>query len=1179
MIGRTDLGEEWIRMEKGQSVRFGCPAPPHAKGFMPCGFRKQNDSTADWVGWYGLSVILKGCRRPCQEAEATVWFADGGKLSARAKTLSADGTAELELPFSMFPVEAAKENRWEFAAGVEIVCSDPDAHVEKCVARRKNGLWLHFPVQGKSARPDDTVEYEGEVINCTDEPLLITAEQAFEGWESLIARIEMGGGQEPPILLQPGASADLRVFLTVHDNMVPGGNEAVRIRVWGRGAAMTVQDTAELLTMRYLPHPYLYHDRAGWEKVKEHIGSYEPYRAAFQQYLDAADSWVVEDPMEGYDFCYETKTENSLMSAAYAYAVTGKAAYAEKLADFYRRFSDPEKGYPARKKGCSQSYVQEGHFFKHLAVGLDMIYESEELDEETRSRMEQCFRIYMEMLDTHVRSGEISNWLLSELSGALYGAMVLQDAERIRRFAFGNGGIIPQFCHGVFNDGWWFECSVGYNTWVASMMLHAADALRRFGYDIANTGFPVSFGSEVGSVYAGQPARVTSGMYNRKWGGNRRNMVHIRDMFDAALPFLDYRGVLFGISDSDEKKLTGEHFGSTYDLAYAYYHDDQYLPVIAGLPPDPVFGDPQVHKKALRLSESDGERRLDTAAFADNIGLALLRSSKEKRPPREQIQAVLRYGSHGYAHGHFDIGELLSVMRYGRSFFNPEHCWWGYGHFMYKFYVQCSLTKNMVVVDEKMQVPADSRRILWDERPGFAAAGIAVKTAWSYPPYGGMVYYQDGQTADKEELRLRCRRNGCFLPILEGEGSPVYGEMTGFTEEILQKRIMAVTDDYIVLFDYLEGEKEHQYESLLQIKGFLGIEGESVRLMGHTEQMNDNPISDAQFITDCSWYEVNGPSLARFCTEFTEEQAGASHVCDRSSYNEPGLLKMDVYTAWPKRTVQMTGRVAVHTGWAADGNGYTIPLAYRAEADGRVLEKGEFDGWILGRGEIDAEIRGASVITLSVRQGVMHDEIGREVKTPQGIFWGEIRLVLEDGMEIDLGKYLKKEESLQIRKAVPEEAGRPDEETAGFSENRIRMENTDTGCGIGRDYRGGRVTIVGMEYPYALGASPIDHEQESRIIIDIRNLPVVRLKACVGVDAFPGDERQQRKTYAVRSHGRIGRYVTVIEPYEDRAAVARVTADSPDQVRVELADGRVQTITLLGIERERPSIRMSEDGR
>ena len=40
---------------------------------------------------------------------------------------------------------------------------------------------------------------------------------------------------------------------------------------------------------------------------------------------------------------------------------------------------------------------------------------------------------------------------------------------------------------------------------------------------------------------------------------------------------------------------------------------------------------------------------------------------------------------------------------------------------------------------------------------------------------------------------------------------------------------MALTDDYIVLFDYLEGEREHQYDSLLQIKGFLGIEGEEVR--------------------------------------------------------------------------------------------------------------------------------------------------------------------------------------------------------------------------------------------------------------------------------------------------------------------------------------------------------------
>ena len=163
-------------------------------------------------------------------------------------------------------------------------------------------------------------------------------------------------------------------------------------------------------------------------------------------------------------------------------------------------------------------------------------------------------------------------------------------------------------------------------------------------------------------------------MYNRKWGGNLRNAVHIRDMFDAVVPFLDYRGVIFGIADSDEKKMDGVHFGSTYDLAFHYYKEDSYLPVIANAEPDPIFGEPEVYIRALeqksRMPQKSGEASTPYTrnAFSDNIGLALLRSQKPGRPQREQLQAVLRYGSHGYAHGHFDITDLLSVMRYGGAF-------------------------------------------------------------------------------------------------------------------------------------------------------------------------------------------------------------------------------------------------------------------------------------------------------------------------------------------------------------------------------------------------------------------------------------------------------------------------------------------------------------------------------
>ncbi|MCM1175283.1 MAG: hypothetical protein NC341_09555 [Blautia sp.] len=1181
---RIDLLQEWKQENLGRGIRFSYPEPEEARGFYPCGFVRKNDSAADLTGWHGLFLALreKGGRTP-EERErqpeqdwklyVTVFFAEENPLKIQIPVLWRNGEAFVEIPFTRFPQELARGNRWEFVTAVEIGWHCGDVELTECTVRRRPGIYIHMPVKGRSGSVGEHIYYRGAVYNCASESLSVTTEQVFEGWESLMAVICLGQraeeagaaaieeSSENHTVLAPGESVPFAVSVTIHDDMVPGGHENTLVRVYGQGGMTSCQDSIELKTLCRLPHPYLYHNAAGWKMTMENIKRYEPYSGDYQKYRKEADSWIVTDPLEERPFCYETAAESAVMSAAYLYALTGERGYAEKLADFFRRFSNPTDGYPARKRGCSQSYVQEGHFFKHLAVSYDIIYDSGALTREDKAAMERCFRLYMEMLDVHILDGHISNWILSELQGALFAALALQDMERALRFAFGRGGIFEQFRYGIFNDGWWHECSVGYNTWVSSIMLHTVHALLPFGYNLVYTYFRVPFNKEVRSTYQGKAPAVPFGMYNQKWGGNRKSAVCIKDMFDATLPFLDYRGVLFGIADSDEKKLSGVHFGSTYDLAYHYYKDDRYLPVIAKNECDAVFGNPETHMRALK---KDADMLPVGNACADNIGLAMLRSRKPGREQREQIQAVLRYGSHGNAHGHFDITDLLSVMRYGRSFFNPENCWWGYAHFMYKFYVQCSLTKNMVVVDEKMQIPADSRKILWHSEEGLQAAGIEVRTRWSYPPYGGMVYTQDGQTATKEELRKRCKMNGCFLPIVEGEGSPGYGELTGFTEPILQRRIMAVTDDYIVLFDYVEGEQEHCYDSLMQIKGFLGIEGADVRQTHHTEQMNTNPVSDAQFITDCNWYEAKGGSVARFRTVFTEEHAGERLVCDRSNYNEPGILNMDVHTAWPKQTQQMVGRVAVYDGWAADGNGYTIPLSYRVDLDGTEADSGAFDGWILGRGEVSLDVKGASQAVLSLKQGIMHNETGNPVKTPQGVFWGEICLELEDGTVLNLGQSLKRIEEQRTGEEIGFGGRWPAE--------RVRMENVDMGYGIGKDYKGGRVTIVGTEYPYALGASPVDHEKESRILLNLDGLGAVKLSACVGVDAFPGDEWQKRKTYAVRTHGKVGRFVTVIEPYEEEAVIVQVDAGGPDKVQVALKDGRVQEITLTGIRENNPQV-------
>lgn len=1120
-----NLMTEWKREQKGKKNIFYYP---EEGSFYDIGFVKKHSGAVDLMDFAGLFMTLS----TQQETQIRVTFHFAGEESVVCERRIPCGNGQtVRFTWKDFSVETSRENYWQYVTAVEI---DTEAELLKCQLRKRECVYAIFPVRGKSGEAGETVTYLGTVTNCSDEGIFVEALQLYEGWESVnvgIAWMDMHDAKE--IYLKPQEEKSIQITFKVHEYMVAGGHETSVVLFKAQGST-SGEEKVILKTMRTLPHPYIYHDMQGWKQVKEKIDTYEMYEPAWNEYQRLADNWTVTEPFTDRPYCYLTSVEDNIMGTAYCYALTGKLSYAEKLAQFYRFFTDKEKGYPTKQRGCSQSYVQEGHFFQHLAIGYDIIHDSGVLTEEDHAAIEHSFRIYMDTLDKHICSGHISNWLISEIQGAIYCAMVLQDIDRVERFVFENGGNLTQFTKGIFNDGWWHECSMGYNTWVSSMMIHMAHAMRRFGYDMVHHKFAIPFNKEVGSTYALRMPEVKSGMFNQKWGGNRRISVGFKDMFDATVPYLDYRGVIFGIADSDEKKLSGVHWGSTYDLAYTYYGDKEYIPVmLRNDVKDPIFGHPE-----LPLAETENHKK---NSYSDNVGVAMLRSQKSKREQRDQIQAVLRYGSHGNAHGHFDICDLLSVMRYGRSFFNPENCWWGYAHFMYKFYVQCSLTKNMVVVDEKMQIPADSRRVLFYSGKSFQAAGVEVTTAWAYPPYGGMVYYQDNQTNTKEELRKRCKMNACYLPIVE-DSDIVYGEMSDYTEPIKQRRIMVLTDDYVVLFDSLQAEKEHVFDSLMQIKGFQGIEGENVRYSHHTEQWNSNPVSDAQFVTDCHWYEAEGSSVAHFETIFTEEMYEESRDCDRSNYNEPGVLKMDIHTAWPHKTEQMVGRVAVYSGWAADNSGYTIPLTYRIEADGEILAEEQFDAWILGRGECDVDVTGVKKLRLVVKNEDRCSESGRKVRTPQALFWGEAKIIFKDGTECKL-------------KDLP-----------------YTTCNIDPGKGIGKDYQGGRVTIVGKEYPDAVPTSPIDHDEEGYIEINLEDMEAVRFTGCIGCDAFPGDEYQKRKTYAVRTKGTGTNYITVVEPFEKEAMIERLEAVNEKEVKVWLKDGRRQSIKLLQERDETPVI-------
>lgn len=1154
---RIDVLNDWITEKEGRKILFKVPATSD-KEFYNVGFLRANDNTIDLTDYESLSME---CR--CDSSQEvipvtiTIYTADKMPRKTTVYGFNNSGRVRFEVKFSQFDVETAKANYYIFTRVIAVDSSDIDIEVTSFKIRRRPGVYTFFDIKGLSGTPGDILTYKGVICNCTDEDLLISCRQLFQGWETIRAGVSViyeDTANGDLVVAKPGDKIGLEIRVEVNEQVPPGGHEISAFVVNAQGLSRSYENRFELKTLRSIPHPYLYHDADGWKKVGENIEKSETFKKAFKQYQSVADAWEVTDVMEHREYCYETKEENNFMSCAYSMAITGDSKYGEKLLKFFRFFSNPKKGYPKRLRGCSQSYVQEGHFFKHIASAYDILCGASKLcgknllTDEDEKQMEKCFRIYIDQLDDHVKDGHISNWYLSELQGALFSALVIQDIDKTERFMFGHGGIVEQFRKGAFGDGWWHECSVGYNTWVSSIMLHCAHALLPFGYDLVNTRFTLSYSKEVDSTYNLQELPVKFGMYNQKWGGNSKINIGIKDLFDAPLKFLDERGVMFGIADSDEKRLGGQHFGPSYELVYKYYHDPAYLSVIAQNEPDCIFGDPDI-------PSCKGTFSLDNAK-SDNIGIAMVRSKKAGRSSLEQIQAVLRYGSHGNAHGHFDQTSLVSLMRYGRSMYNPENCWWGYAHFMYKFYVQCSLTKNMVVVDDKMQNPADSKCILFEQTQDIQAAGVEVCTRWSYPPYGGMVYEQDGQEATKEALRDRSNMNGCYLPIADYEGSPVYGELTGHTEEITQRRVLALRDDYLVIFDHVQGDDEHDYDSLLQIKGFMGFEGSGITKIRHTEQMRDDILSDAQFITDCQWYEATNGSIAHFKTIFTQDDTGERLICDRSNYNEPGDLNVDVYTAWPVRSEQMIGRVAIYDGWAADYDGYNIPLEYQILVDGTEVAKDSFNGWILGRGEIDQSVDAAREISLIVSQGKMHNEIGDPIDTPQGLFWGKIILKLKDGQVINVGSALS-------------EVG---DKWHDWAVSHVEMTNIDDGYGIGRDYKNGRVTIVGEEYPYAVPCSPVDHDQKAVIKIKLDEIELNGIKACIGVDAFEGDEFQRRKTYAVRQHGKTGRFVTVIEPYENKRMVKSAISLSPDEVEVTLQDGTRERITLTGVEEGNPKI-------
>ncbi|BDD02052.1 alginate lyase family protein [Persicobacter psychrovividus] len=1026
-------------------------------------------------------------------------------------TLHGKGWQQVFIPWKAFDLPEGQRGTLQGVKQLHLsVASEKNTQLQIRNVHLSKGkvLAVDAPIQGLSANAGQKVSYQVKVVNASDQPQQIHCSFPVQGWESMKATVKPAS-----VLLAVGEQKQILVEVEIPAHLPQGVREKQTLKIIPNADGASSK-TIEFTTAVTVPSPFMVHTADNWSEVIAKTEKYDWAKEELEKIEANAQKWVVPEystkaaPIDSFrgPYLFHESEASKMMNCAMAYRLTGKQIYAQKCVQFLRKIYDKDQGYPATYRFNQNNFVKEGGVFQNVARAYDMIMDCGLLTEEDHQGVEHTFRLYIETAMLGNDDGGVNNWDLSELAGAFYCALVIQDWHLVDWTLNSPSGIYRQFTQGVMSDGWWYECAVGYNIWCSTMFSEMAIAMRPWGENFVDAQMPIG----TTPYFSLLPERRKPGLYGMnfdKWGALHKPSVGIKDMWDALIPFLDYRGVIFAVNDAKESLVTGE----PYELAYYLYRDLEYAAVInRGKGRNLLYGVPELPEVVSEKAKK--------SAFADNMGVVQLRSQTADREQKDQIQAVLHYGTHGGYHGHYDRGSFLSMMRYGRSFFNPEMYWYGYKSYLYKFLVQNSVNKNMVTVDLKMQEPRESFRTLFYEGEMMQAAAVETKATWVNPPYGGMIY------GDKKDYTFaqKAWEEGRSLSI--PEDAPKYGQVSDPTEDILQRRLMVMMDDYVILADYMEAEQAHDFDWLFQMKGFMGITADQVKLKTHQNQMSDDPLSSAQFTTDCNWYETKGSSRAVFemCFGAECDNAGA-----RMPNSEDGPLKMDIFTAWPKNNEVMIGT-------APENFAVNKQLWYSIAADGEMLLNDSTGAWILGSKNIALDIQGKNELHLTTK-------VAGKIQN-NTIFWGDAKVLLADGSE-------------RFLKDLP------------FKSNNLLLP-----AQIGLDYYGGPVKLGGKHMANPFPGMPENHAQAAEITLDLSELNAIKFIARIGGDFPLGDETSRRKTMAVRSHGKTARFLSVIEPYEEASAIESVNAENADQLIVQLKDGRRQEITIHNLEDAQNSI-------
>ena len=596
-----------------------------------------------------------------------------------------------------------------------------------------------------------------------------------------------------------------------------------------------------------------------------------------------------------------------------------------------------------------------------------------------------------------------------------------------------------------------------YGYLVARYFAYAAEACHNHGIDLFHLRVP----SRRGHLSHDDWPNGWMGMSFDGWGPPGGPDRGLKDLHDGPIPMMDQQGCV--VANSDSHKLSP---GDLYELAYYRYRDPAYAWILAhtdrttawqslvwGVPELPEVLDPRA-----------------SSSHADNVGITALRSQAPGRDAVDQIQAYLKWGIHGGWHGHFDRTALLALSRHGTEFFSPLASWFGYESPLYKAWVQPSISHNMVVVDGLQQEPVPSEQLLFHAGQALQACVVETRARW----------------AQKKPWDVR---NPGDLDPHNLEKMIDYGDAAPVT----QRRLAAVTDDYVVIADYMHAPQPTR------------TTGSCIRSGSRMRMRQRYGRSDA----------------ATVCTTILPAATTTSPIATGSRRARRWCMRFG--TARPGSTCTRCGRPPCTERWGPSPSPRrTCPGGI--DGDGRYLADGGFVANAFDRNTIDVDVTGVSALRLTVsidmRAGIA---LGAQAL-------GDPSFVTADGGTVRLA-------DLPFSIAGTDEPIRdsaPTRPTPGAHDRRVDL------------------TAAGPRADVSVDTTSLD---SARFVTDLM------------VDGRIRDmTAAMRRTLLLRQRGREARFVTVLEPFRNSAALRQVRAPGPDHIEVSLADGRMHSIEITGLE-------------